>query len=170
MSDDAALDALSLWKAFETDTFFPEPLGRNFSAFADALKGFVEGDQKDLGGLIGPRTSKRQFKKQLELLVDVAVAWVQRAAAKDAYIRASLLANVITLQPEDADPSAAVVFWTKHPLPAVESLSLSADALVASAWSALTQNDRGRVMFYQNLTAALLMYYTRSCTSLRPSS
>ena len=64
MSDNAALDALSLWKAFETDTFFPEPLGRNFSAFADALKRFVEGDQKDLGGLIGPRTSKRQFKKQ----------------------------------------------------------------------------------------------------------
>ena len=85
MSDNAALDALSLWKAFETDTFFPEPLGRNFSTFADALKRFVEGDQKDLGGLIGPRTSKRQFKKQLELLVDVAVAWVQRAAAKDAY-------------------------------------------------------------------------------------
>ena len=57
-------------------------LGRNFSAFADAPKEFVEGDQKNLGGLIGPRTSKRQFKKQLELLVDVAVAWVQRAAAK----------------------------------------------------------------------------------------
>ena len=49
MSDDAALDALSLWEAFETDTFFPEPLGRNFSAFADALKAFVEGDQKNLG-------------------------------------------------------------------------------------------------------------------------
>ena len=55
MSDNAALDASSLWKAFETDTFFPEPLGRNFSAFADSLKAFVEGDQKDLGGLIGPR-------------------------------------------------------------------------------------------------------------------
>ena len=112
-----------------------------------------------MGGLIGPRTSKRQFKKQLELLVDVAVAWVQRAAAKDAYIRASLLANVITLQPEDADPSAAVVFWTKHPLPSLESWN--ADALVACAWSALTQNDRERVAFYQNLTAALLMYYSK---------
>ena len=158
MCDDATYDALSLWKVFES-TFFPKPLGRNFSEFADALREFVEGDQKDWGGLISPRTSKRQFKKQLELLVDVAVAWVQRAATKDAYIRASLLANVITRQPDQADPSAAVVFWTKHPLPADESLD--ADALVACAWSALTQNDRERVTFYQNLTASLLMYYSK---------
>ena len=79
MCDDATYDALSLWKVFES-TFFPKPLGRNFSEFADALREFVEGDQKDWGGLISPRMSKRQFKKQLEMLVDVAVAWVQRAA------------------------------------------------------------------------------------------
>ena len=93
MCDNETYDALSLWKVFD-QTFFPKPLGRNFSEFARALEEFVEGDQKEWGGLISPRTSKRQFKKQLEMLVDVAVAWVQRAATKDAFIRASLLANV----------------------------------------------------------------------------
>ena len=159
MCDNETYDALSLWKVFD-QTFFPKPLGRNFSEFARALEEFVEGDQKEWGGLISPRTSKRQFKKQLEMLVDVAVAWVQRAATKDAFIRASLLANVITRQLDQADPSAAVVFWTKNPLPPLESWH--ADALVACAWSALTQNDRERVTFYQNLTAALLMYHSKT--------
>ena len=81
MCDNETYDALSLWKVFD-QTFFPKPLGRNFSEFARALEEFVEGDQKEWGGLISPRTSKRQFKKQLEMLVDVAVAWVQRAATK----------------------------------------------------------------------------------------
>ena len=56
MCDNETYDALSLWKVFD-QTFFPKPLGRNFSEFADALREFVEGDQKDWGGLISPRTS-----------------------------------------------------------------------------------------------------------------
>ena len=54
MCDNETYDALSLWKVFD-QTFFPKPLGRNFSEFARALEEFVEGDQKEWGGLISPR-------------------------------------------------------------------------------------------------------------------
>ena len=41
MCDNETYDALSLWKVFD-QTFFPKPLGRNFSEFARALEEFVD--------------------------------------------------------------------------------------------------------------------------------
>jgi len=148
----------ALWESLSEDTYFLSPLARKFQRLEKALVAFVEGKQIALGGLVSTETTKRQWKRQLKELTQITVSWLQVTAAKDTTVRAAMIQNVVTAQLDDADPGAAMVFWTSHPLPGLNSWENVPQA--KDAWGRLTANDRERVSFYQCLARDALMHYS----------
>ena len=148
----------ALWESLSEDTYFLSPLARKFTHLEKALAYFVEGKQIALGGLVSTETTKRQWKRQLKELTQITVSWLQVTAAKDTTVRAAMIQNVVTAQLDDADPGAAMVFWTSHPLPCLNSWENVPQA--KEAWGRLTANDRERVSFYQCLARDALMHYS----------
>ena len=148
----------SLWDNFVEDTFFPEPLDQKFSAFEKLVQYYVANKMAALGGIITFDTTKKQFGRILKGLTSVVVEWMQYTAVKNSIVRTRLVANCITLQQDGADPSAAMVFWSAHPLPGSGTWKSVPQA--QSAWDKLTDNDRERVVFFQNLARDALMHYS----------
>ena len=64
----------------------------------------------------------------------------------------------MTAQLDAADPGAAMVFWTSHPLPCKGKWEDVPQA--KEAWGRLTTNDRERVRFHQCLARDALMHYS----------
>ena len=148
----------ALWDSLSEDTYFLSPLSRKFTHLEKALVSFVEGKQVALGGLVSTETTKRQWKRQLKELTQITVSWLQHTAAKDTTVRAAMIQNVVTAQLDAADPGAAMVFWTSHPLPCKGKWEDVPQA--NKAWGRLTTNDRERVRFHQCLARDALMHYS----------
>ena len=131
----------ALWDSLSEDTYFLSPLSRKFTHLEKALVSFVEGKQVALGGLVSTETTKRQWKRQLKLkeLTQITVSWLQVTAAKDTTVRAAMIQNVVTAQLDAADPGAAMVFWTSHPLPCKGRWEDVPQA--REAWGRLTDNE-----------------------------